>query len=273
MQPLTNSELIALKARQKATWMAGDFGEVARLTENTAIDFMARRRPRPGMDMLDVACGTGNLAIPAARAGATVTGIDIAPNLLDQARTRAREHGLAVRFDQGDAENLPYNDRSFDLVVTMFGAMFAPRPDVVARELIRVCRPGGCIAMANWTPAGFIGQLFRVTGKHVPPPLGIPSPLSWGDERTVRSRLNTGIADLRMTPMTAQLGFPLSVVETVEFYRKYYGPTQRSFEALAEEKQLELRRDMESLYATHNRASDGTTHIEAEYLEVEATLA
>ena len=273
MEPLTNSELIVLKARQKATWMAGDFGEVARLTENTATEFMARRRPLPGMDMLDVACGTGNLAIQAARAGATVTGIDIAPNLLDQARTRAREHGLTIRLDQGDAENLPYDDRSFDLVVTMFGAMFAPRPDVVASELIRVCRPGGRIAMANWTPAGFIGQLLRVTGNHVPPPSGIPSPLSWGDQATVRSRFNTRIADLRMTPNIAQLEFPLSVTEIVEFYRKYYGPTQRSFEALAEEKQLELRRDMESLYTKHNRASNGTTRIAAEYLEVEATRA
>jgi ubiquinone/menaquinone biosynthesis C-methylase UbiE len=273
MEPLTNSELIALKARQKATWMAGDFGEVARLTENAAAEFMARRRLLPGMDMLDVACGTGNLAIPAARAGVTVTGIDIAPNLLDQARTRAREQGLTIRLDQGDAEDLPYDDRSFDLVVTMFGAMFAPRPDVVASELIRVCRPGGRIAMANWTPAGFIGQLFRVTGNHVPPPSGIPSPLSWGDQATVRSRFNTRIADLRMTPVTAQLEFALSVEETVEFYRKYYGPTQRSFDALAEAKQLELRRDMECLYAKHNRASNGATCIEAEYLEVEVTCA
>jgi hypothetical protein len=155
----------------------------------------------------------------------------------------------------------------------MFGAMFAPRPDVVASELIRVCRPGGRNAMVNWTPAGFIGQLLRVTGNHVSPPSGIPSPLSWGDQATVRSRFSTGMADLRMTLITAQLGFPLSVAETVEFYRKYYGPTQRSFEALTEEKQLELRRDMESLYAKYNCASDGTTHIEAVYLEVEATRA
>jgi SAM-dependent methyltransferase len=242
-------------------------------TENTATEFMARRGPLPGMDVLDVACGTGNLAIPAARAGATVTGTDIAPNLLDQARTRASGHGLTIRFEQGDAEKLPYDDRSFDLMVTMFGAMFAPRPEIVASELIRVCRPGGRIAMANWTPAGFTGQLFRVTGNHVPPPSGVPSPLSWGDPATLRSRFNTGIAGLRMTPITAQLEFPLSLAETVEFYRKYDGPTQRSFEALAEEKQLQLRRDMESPYAKHNRTSNGTTCIEAEYLEVEATCA
>ena len=273
MEPLTNSDLVALKERQKATSMAGDFGEVARLTENAAIEFMARRGPLPGMAVLDVACGTGNLAIPAALAGATVTGVDIAPNLLDQARTRAREHGIIIRLDQGDGENLPYDDCSFDLVVTMFGAMFAPRPEVVASELIRVCRPGGRIAMANWTPTGFIGQLLRVTGNHVPPPSGIPSPLSWGDQATVRGRFDTRITGLRMTPMTARLEFPLSVTETVEFYRKYYSPTQRSFEALVEEKQLELRREMESLYAKHNRASNGTTCIEAEYLKVEATCA
>jgi SAM-dependent methyltransferase len=273
MKSLTDAELIALKARQKATWMAGNLAEVAKVTESAAIEFMGRRRLLPGMRVLDVACGTGNLAIPAAKAGAAVTGVDIAPNLLDVARACAGELGLTIKYDQGDAESLPYEDRSFDLVVTMFGAMFAPRPDTVASELIRVCRPGGRIAMANWTPAGFIGQLFAVTGHHVPPPSGVPSPLSWGDPATVRSRLNTNVADLRMTPFTTQLQFPFSVAETVEFYRKHYGPAQRSFEALNEEKQGELRRDMESLYTKHNRASDGTTRIEAEYLEVEATCA
>jgi ubiquinone/menaquinone biosynthesis C-methylase UbiE len=274
MSALTDAEVLALKARQKATWMAGeDYTKVARLTENAAIEFMARRRPLPGMDVLDVACGTGNLAIPAAMTGASVVGIDIAPNLLDHARSRAAEHGLAIKFDQGDAESLPYEDRSFDLVVTMFGAMFAPRPDIVAGELIRVCRPGGHIAMANWTPSSFIGQLFAVNATHVPPPSGIPSPLSWGDPASVRSRIHSRISDLRMTPRTAQIQLPLSVSDTVEFYRKHYGPTQRAFEALSKEKQLELRRDMESLYAKHNRASNGTVCIEAEYLEVEATCA
>jgi ubiquinone/menaquinone biosynthesis C-methylase UbiE len=270
VESLTDSALATLKARQKATWMAGDFGQVAKLAESSGTEFMARRGLQYGLRVLDVACGTGNLAIPAAKAGAQVTGVDIAPNLLDQARVRALDEGLTICFDQGDAEDLPYEDGSFDLVVTMFGAMFAPRPEVAAKELIRVCRPGGRIAMANWTPTGFIGQLFKVTGKHVSPSPGVPFPLLWGDQSEVRDRFRDGVTDLRMTPTMARLQFPFSIAETVEFYREYYGPTQKAFDAITEDNQILLRRDMESLYAEHNRASDGTTIIEAEFLEIEA---
>jgi len=271
MTTLTGADLDALKARQKATWMAGDFGEVAKLTETTAIEFMARRGLKPRMRVLDVACGTGNLAIPAAKGGAQVTGIDIAPNLLDQARTRASRDGLAIGFEIGDAENLPFEEGSFDLVVSMFGAMFAPRPELVATELVRVCRPGGQIAMANWTPAGFIGQLFAVTGRHVPPPLNVPSALLWGEPATVRDRFHDHTTTLRMTCRVAHLKLPFAVARTVEFYRSYYGPTQKAFAILSEEKQTALRRDMESLYTQHNRACDDTTHVEAEYLDIEMT--
>ncbi len=132
----------------------------------------------------------------------------ISPNLLDQARARALQQGLTISFDLGDAEDLPYEDASFDLVVTMFGAMFAPRPEVVAKELMRVCRVGGRIAMANWTPAGFIGQLFRVMGKHVAPPPGVPAPLLWGDQSEVRSRFRDGVTGARMTPMMATASIP-----------------------------------------------------------------
>lgn len=151
------SEIEALKARLKASWMAGDFGQIAKYSEPFAEQFITRRAIQPGMQVLDVVCGTGNLAIPAARAGAIVTGVDIATNLLEQARSRAKAEGLNIQFDQGDAEQLPYPDASFDFVVSMFGAMFAPRPEMVAAELVRVCRSGGRIAMANWTSDGFIG--------------------------------------------------------------------------------------------------------------------
>ena len=141
-----------IKASMRATWMAGDFGVVARTISSGAEDFI-RRLPNPsGLRALDVACGTGNLAIPLARAGAVVTGVDIAPNLLVQARERASAESLLVHFDEGDAEELPYPDASFDLVVSMFGAMFAPRPELVASELARVLKPGGLLAMANWNP-------------------------------------------------------------------------------------------------------------------------
>ena len=175
-------DLEAIKARARATWMAGDYPRVARLTEPAANEFVARLQLKPGMKVLDVACGSGNLAIPAAKAGAIVTGIDIAPNLLDQARARAAGETLDIRFEEGDAEDLPFEEGAFDVVLSMFGTMFAPRPEVVAGELTRVCRQGGRIALASWTPSGFIGELFRVTSRHVPPPAGVPSPLMWGDE-------------------------------------------------------------------------------------------
>src|SRR5690349_17875140 len=178
-----------LKQRMRGTWMAGDFGQIARYSAQGAEEFVSRLPISPKMRVLDVACGTGNLAIPAARKGADVTGIDIAPNLLEQARARAAEEGLKATFEEGDAERLPYPDAHFDVVMSMFGAMFAPRPEQAASELARVCRPGGIIAMANWTPEGFVGQMFALSARYVPPPQGIPAPVLWGKENTVRERL------------------------------------------------------------------------------------
>src|SRR6185295_16629248 len=190
------SELAALKTRLQAVWSAGDFGQIAKYYADDAADFIKRLDLKPGMTVLDVACGTGNLAIPAARTGASVTGVDIALNSVEQARENAKAEGLNAKFDEGDAEALSYEDASFDAVVTMFGAMFAPRPELVAAELKRVCRPGGFIAMANWTPSGLIGQMFKTIGGRVPPPAGMPSPILWGVEATVRERLNDGVSKL-----------------------------------------------------------------------------
>jgi SAM-dependent methyltransferase len=264
-------EMESLKTRLKAMWMTGDFGEVAKHIEAGAEEFITRLALEPGLRLLDVACGSGNLAIPAARAGAIVTGVDIATNLLEQARARAESEGLTIRFDEGDAENLPYADAAFDVVVTMFGAMFAPRPELVAAELTRVCRPGGRIAMANWTPGGFIGQMFKITGKHVPPPPNLPSPVKWGDEETVRERLREGIADLQLTRRMCPFKYPFPPAEVVESFRKYYGPTQRAFDALDADGQAALRSDLERLWAEHNQTTDDTTYVEGEYLEVIAT--
>ena len=264
-------EMDALKSKLKSMWMAGDFGQVARIIEAAAEEFIDRLALKPGTRVLDVACGSGNLAIPAARAGAIVTGVDIAPNLLEQARARAAAEGLTIKFDEGDAERLPYADGSFDVVVTMFGAMFAPRPELVSAELVRVTVPGGTIAMANWTPAGFIGQMFKTTGKHVPPPPNMPSPIKWGEEATVRERLREGIANLKATSRMCSFKYPFAPAEVVEFFRLYYGPTQRAFAALDEEKQAALRGDLENLWAQHNQASDGSTNVDGEYLEVIAT--
>ncbi|NOT63701.1 MAG: class I SAM-dependent methyltransferase, partial [Acidobacteria bacterium] len=175
------TELDTLKTRLRATWMSGDFDKIAQTIEPSAVEFIERLTLTPGTTVLDVACGSGNLSLPAARAGADVAGLDIAPNLIETARQRAQAAGLNIAFTEGAAEQMPYADASFDVVVTMFGAMFAPRPDVAAQALLRVVRPGGRIAMANWTPAGFIGQMFKTTAAQVPPPSNVPSPLLWGD--------------------------------------------------------------------------------------------
>lgn len=266
------TEMANLKTKLKATWMAGDFAQIARSYEAGAADFVARLNLAKGTRVLDVACGSGNLAIPAARAGAVVTGADIAANLLTQGRERAEAEGLAIQFDEADAEQLPYADANFDAVISMFGVMFAPRPEKAAEELTRVCRSGGRIALANWVPNSFIGQMFKTTGAYVPPSSLMPSPMLWGDEATVRDRLNSQVTDVRFTRQTVMFTFPFVPAEVVEFWRTYYGPTNRAFEALQAdaEKQSALRRDLETLWAEHNRAMDGTTRVIAEYLEVTA---
>ncbi len=261
-------ELEALKKKLRATWIAGDFGQIARATASGAEDFIKRLNLQPGKKVLDVACGTGNLALPAARMGAVVTGADIAPNLIRQARENAERESLTIQFDEGDAENLPYENASFDVVVTMFGAMFAPRPELTAAELKRVCRAGGFIAMANWTPTGFVGQMFKTFSTYVPPPEGMPPPVLWGVEETVRERFREGISRLDTNRRNITFTFPFPPVEVVVHFRNYFGPLQKAFGALDENGQAALRRDLEQLWTENNRATDGTTKCESQYLEV-----
>ena len=265
------SEMDALKAKLRATWIAGDFGEIARFYTTEAENFVDRLGLKPGSKVLDVACGTGNLAIPAARLGANVTGVDIAPNSVEQARTNAAREGLTAQFDEGDAEALPYADASFDAVITMFGAMFAPRPDLVAAELKRVTKPGGLIAMANWTPTGFIGQMFKLTASYVPPPPGMTSPVLWGKEDVVRERFGDGVSKIETASRIVTWVFPFSPAEVVEHFRLYYGPANKAFGLLDEEKQAAMRKELTELWEKNNAAKDGTTSVEAEYLEVRAT--
>ncbi len=267
-------EMQALKTRLKATWMAGDYGEFAKPMEPGALEFLQRLGVAPGTRMLDVGCGAGQIAIPAARSGVHVTGVDIAANLVEQARARARVEGLEVRFDEGDAESLPYAAASFDLVVSLIGAMFAPRPEQVAAELVRVCRPGGRIVMANWTPEGFVGQIFKIIAKHVAPPPQMPSPLLWGVEAVVRERLREGlgggITQLQVSKRMYPFAYTFAPADVVEFFRAYYGPTNRAFAALDVAGQAALRDELEQLWNQHNRATDGSTRYDAEYLEVVA---
>ena len=273
METVATSDLATLKTKLRATWIAGDFAYIAKAYGDGAEDFIKRLNLKPGMKVLDVACGTGNLALPAARAGAVVTGVDLAPNLIEQARENAQREGLNARFDEGDAEALPYEDGDFDAVVTMFGAMFAPRPELVAAELKRVCRPGGSIVMANWTPTGFIGQMFKAVASRVPPPAGMPSPVLWGVPETVRERFGEGISKLETKPQTITFTFPMSPAEVVETFRLYYGPTNKAFGTLDQNQQAALRTDLEQLWSRHNKATDGATAVDSEYLEVIATRA
>lgn len=269
---MTASELQTIKARQKATWESGDFGQVAKTIMPVAEEFMTRIPLRPGMRVLDVACGSGNLAVVAARRGCNAMGLDIAANLIAQARERATAERLDIEFREGDAEELPYADGEFDAVVTMFGAMFTPRPEVVAAELLRVTKPGGFVAMANWTPEGFIGKMFEVFKRHVPPPPanGIPSVMLWGNEPTVRERLG-GFVDLKLERRMAAMRYPFPPAGTVDFFRRYYGPTGKAFDTLAPDAQRELRRDLVELQAVHNSSdTPETTEARAEYLEVVA---
>jgi len=261
-------EMEALKTRLKATWMSGDYGHFAKYLEAGALEFLSRIPIEPGMRILDVACGAGQISIPAARAGAKVTGIDIAPNLIEQARARAQAENLDAHFDEGDAEMLPYEDSSFELVISLIGAMFAPRPELVAAELKRVCRPGGKIIMGNWTPTGFVGQMFKAHGKHVPPPAIMPPPVKWGDEETVRERLSDGISHLKLSRRLYPFRYPFPPSQVVEFFRAYYGPSHKAFAALDPEKQAALRQDLETLWAEYSFSTDGTTSLESEYLEV-----
>jgi len=257
-----------LTERTRATWTSGDFGRIAAGYVRGAGEFIARLELGAGERVLDVACGTGNLAIPAGRTGASVTGIDIAPNLVAQAKARAEAESLAITFDVGNAEQLPYESGSFDASVTMFGAMFAARPDRAAAELLRVTRSGGRIAMANWTPTGFIGQMLKATVAYAPPPAGAVSPLLWGTEDAVRERLGAGLESLTLTRRVITFEYPFSPDRVVTEFRLWYGPTLRAFASLDHQGRESLRQELERLWTEHNRADDGTTRVESEYLDV-----
>jgi 2-polyprenyl-3-methyl-5-hydroxy-6-metoxy-1,4-benzoquinol methylase len=265
-----------LKESMKATWMAGDFGVVARTISSGAEQFIARIGVPPGSRVLDVACGTGNLAIPLARRGCRVTGVDIATNLLEQARERAAAEGLKAVFDEGDAEHLPYPDATFDAVVSMFGAMFAPRPELVASELARVLKPGGLLAMANWNPESFSGKLFKVSAGHHPASAAhapaVPPPVLWGDDATVRSRLAPFFTKIETALIPIEFDLPTSPAGAVAFFRSYFGPTNVAFSRLDQAGQARFSADLEALWAGANVAPDPATHtlVHNQYLQVAA---
>ena len=264
-------EMGALKTRLKTTWESGDYGVFAKYLEPGAIEFFERLNIPAGTRLLDVACGAGQLTLPAARKGIRVTALDLAANLVAQARARAAQEQLTVQVDEGDAENLPYPAASFDVVLSLIGSMFAPRPELVASEMIRVCRPGGAIIMGNWTPEGHVGQMFKVIGKHVPPPPIMPSPLLWGDEAICRQRFAAGVSGLTITRHMYPFVYPFGPADVAQFFFEYYGPTNRAFASLAGDAQRALKDDLTALWTRNNLATDGTTRVEGEYIEVVGT--
>jgi ubiquinone/menaquinone biosynthesis C-methylase UbiE len=202
-----------------------------------------------------------------------VTGIDIATNLLEQARQRATTEGLEIDFREGDAEELPLGDNEFDVVLSMFGAMFAPRPERVAAELLRVCRPGGTVAMANWTATGFVGEVFRVTSETTPPPPGMPAPILWGDESVVRQRFSQGTANVKTSRQLIPMHFLFPPQKVVALFREYFGPTKVAFSRLDDSGKTAFAQRLEAVWNKHNQAHDGTTKIDAEYLDVRVQKA
>lgn len=263
-------DLEMIKGRQQKTWSAGDYARVGNIILITAELLCEAVDVRGGQRVLDVAAGSGNAALAAARRFADVTATDYVPALLDEARKRAAIEGLDLAFQEADAEHLPFPDASFDVVLSTFGAMFAPDHDQVARELLRVCRPGGKIGMVNWTPEGYLGDFFRAMGQHVPPPAGVRSPMLWGSEEHLRRLFGDGVSDLAMTRRTFALR-QRSARAWIDYFRTYYGPTLKAFESLDGARQEQLTADLETLIARHNAADDGTMVVHAEYLEVVAT--
>jgi SAM-dependent methyltransferase len=257
----------AIKQRQQATWASGDFAVVASRIVYQAEQLCETADLQAGARVLDVATGSGNAALAAARRGCEVVGVDYVPALLERGRIRAEAEHLAVDFVEGDAEQLPFPNASFDGVISIYGVMFAPHHQRAAAELARVCRPGGRIALACWTPAGFIGETFRVFSRYLPPTPGLQPPIRWGDEAYQRELFGDSAASVTSYSRTAIFRFQ-SAEENVSFFRTYYGPTLRAFDSLSAENRQDLYHDLVALAKRYDRnGGDGPIAIAADYLE------
>jgi ubiquinone/menaquinone biosynthesis C-methylase UbiE len=261
----------AIKTRQKATWASGDYAVVGTTLQIVGETLCEAADLRAGERVLDVAAGNGNATLAAARRWCGVTSTDYVPALLERGRERAaaeRLHG--IDFREADAEALPFDDASFDAVLSTFGCMFAPNPPRVAAELLRVCRPGGRIAMANWTPEGFIGQVFKAVGRHVPPPAGVTSPALWGTRARLVELFDSGATQL--TTETRQFMFRYRSPEhMLEVFRSYYGPILKAFGALDPDGQVALAEDLLALMRKFDVGGAGPTVVASDYLEIVIT--
>lgn len=259
-------DLAAIKTRQQATWSSGDYHMIGTQIQIVSEMLVEALDVHSTERVLDVATGSGNAALAAARRGCDVTGVDYVPGLLVRARRRADAEGLPIDFVEGDAEALPFADAAFDVVSSVFGSMFAPDQEKTAAELARVANPGGRIGIVAHTPDGFIGNLFKVIAKHVPPPAGLRSPIQWGTEARLRELFVGRIADLKLEKRFYTFR-DRSPAHFVEYWRTYYGPTLKAFEAVGESGRDALEADMVELIVRFNRADDGTMVVPSEYLE------
>ncbi len=269
MNETPTPDLAQVKQRQQQMWASGDFHAVATLIQPVADALCNAMDLQAGWRVLDVACGSGKAAIAAARCGCDVVGIDYVPALLDRGRRRAEAEGVAVELLEGDAEAIPFPDGSFDAVLSVYGAMFAPNHSQSAAELMRVCRPGGKIGLATWTPDGFIGEMLKVVAGHVPPVPGLASPLLWGTEQYLGELFGDGIDSLASTERTFTFRFR-SAEAFVDYFRTYYGPTLKAFEAVGDAGADALFAALVGLVRRHAGTSDGPVSIPATWLETVA---
>ena len=263
----------AIKAKQKATWQDGDYASFAKFMEAGAAEVLDGWDIGLDKLLLDVGCGSGQTAIPAAQKGIKVTGIDIAENLIRHARKRSDDENIDVRFEVGDAEDLPCHDNSYDVVISMFGAMFAPRPDQVVNEFGRVLKSGGQLIMANWTTGSMPAKMIKCVSNVVAPPPGFIPPVLWGDEATVKQRLVDDFTDIKLTrKIYPQWHYPFDASELVNLFRACFGPVKRAFDVIDESQRSELHQNLENIYVDNSEICDDVLTITGgEYLEVIAT--
>ncbi len=260
-------DLEALKTRQRGAWSSGNYAVVGTTLQIVGEDLCEALDVRSGQRVLDVAAGNGNVTLAAARRWCNVVSTDYVPSLLEHSRTRAAAEGLSVEYEHADAEALGFAEATFDVVVSTFGVMFTPNQDKAAFELLRVCKGGGKIGLANWTPEGFIGQVFKILGKHLPPPAGVKSPALWGTRERITEMFGSAAASIRAERRTFAFRYR-SPEHFLEVFRNYYGPMLKAFEALDETGRQGLENDLLALIGRMNCADDGTMVVPSEYLEI-----